>query len=308
MNLTVHIGTTKTGSSSIQKFLSVNRVALRQAGILVPASLGEELHLKAPLASLPFGASPDLAGLFDMATPEAHAAFRRQTVAEYRNDIAQAPGCREVVITSEHLHSRVPKKADIVRFRELFCSGFSGVRIVLYIRPQLDQLVSLYSTVLRVGYKNSLDDFTKSRMKPAFRPYFNIRHIIRRWSEVLGEQNIIVRPYKAVSRKDGTLGDFCDLLDLDLSDPQWQVPANTNTSISQAGQELLCMINQEKQVTPGLRRRVVGWVEKNSAGKGAQPSPELARAFQQGFDASNDWVIRTYFPDHPEYLEPRWPD
>ena len=103
MNLTVHIGATKTGSSSIQAFLAANRAALRQAGILVPASLGGKLHLRATLAALPFGASADLASLFDMATPEAHAAFRQKTVADYRDEIARAPGCREVVITSRRV-------------------------------------------------------------------------------------------------------------------------------------------------------------------------------------------------------------
>ncbi|MDU9006521.1 hypothetical protein [Sedimentitalea todarodis] len=307
MKLTVHIGTTKTGSSSIQTFLAVNRATLGQAGILVPISLGKELHLRAPLASLPFGASSDLAGLFDMATPEAHAAFRRNTVAAYRNEIAQAPECREVVITSEHLHSRMPKRVDIERFKDLFCSEFSSVRVIVYIRPQLDQITSLYSTVLRGGYQNSLDDFVRSRMKPEFRPYFNIRHIIRRWSGVFGSENVFVRPYKAVSQKDGTLGDFCELLDLDISGSEWQVPDNANTSINQAGQNLLRLVNQEKSATARLRKQVVKWVEKNSAGRGEQPSPDLARAFQRGFNAGNEWVIKTYFPDHPEYLEPRWP-
>lgn len=308
MNLTVHIGTTKTGSSSIQRFLTRNRDSLREKGFLVPSSLGNIIHLNAVMASLPFGESPDLARIIDLTGASGHAAFRQKTITAFREEIAASPNCREVVITAEYLHSRLPLRNHVQTFRDLFCRDFEKIRIVVYIRPQLDHIVSLYSTVLRSGYAQPLNHFIKSRMKPAFRPYFDLRDVITRWSDTFGAENIIVRPYKAVSGKWGTLGDFCEILELDPGAEEWEIGGQVNTSINVAGQKLLLMLNQAGNLDTAHRRQVVKWAEINCAGHGAMPPLKLAQTFQSLFDESNDWVTETYFPGHPEYLEPRWPD
>ena len=43
-NLILHIGGPKTGSSSIQKFLTINSKKLREQKIFIPTFLGEEGH------------------------------------------------------------------------------------------------------------------------------------------------------------------------------------------------------------------------------------------------------------------------
>lgn len=308
MQLTVHIGTTKTGSTSIQKFLSTNREGLRQKGVLVPASLGKVMHLRATLASLPPDASTDLMKMFGLVDAESHEAFRQMAVTDFRNDIAQAPDCREVVITSEHLHSRVTDGADIQRFKDLFCQDFSGVRIVVYIRPQLDQIISLYSTVLRERYAGTLEHFIKTRMAPRFRPYFDVKDVITRWSALFGDANVLVRPYKALPpAQGGVVADFCQILGFRHDDPAFSTPTDVNSSISTQGQELLRILNQGGGLEPAQKRKVVAWVEQNCSGKGEEPKLAQAQSFQAQFREGNDWVVQKYFPDHPEYLEPRWP-
>ncbi|MDP0929554.1 hypothetical protein Q0601_20405 [Paracoccus onubensis] len=310
MNLTVHIGTTKTGSSSIQRFLNCNSDQLRMKGILVPSSLGNIIHLNAVMASLPFGESMDLARVIKLTDARDHLAFRRNTIAAFQKELAASPDCREVVITAEYLHSRLPLRQHVQTFRDLFCRDFDKIRIVVYMRPQLDQIVSLYSTVLRSGYARPLNHFIRSRMSPAFRPYFDLRDVITRWGDVFGAENLVVRPYKAVSGKLGTLGDFCEVLDLDLNpdSEEWRIGGQVNTSINVAGQELLLLLNQTGALDAAHRRQVVKWAELHCTGHGATPPPKLARAFQSQFDESNHWVTETYFPGHPEYLEPRWPE
>ncbi|WP_323716142.1 hypothetical protein [Paracoccus aminovorans] len=307
MNLTVHIGTTKTGSSSIQRFLHRNRRALGGKGILVPSGLGLIVHFHAVLAALPFGQSPDLAQSIPLNDAQQHASFREHTCARFREEVAGAPGCHEVVITAEQLQSRLPLREHIQSFRELFCLGFDRTRIVVYVRPQLDQLISLYSTMLRGGYAYSLEDFIKTRLQPTFRPYFDLRDIILRWSDVFGAENVIVRPYKGIVGDLGTLSDFSDLLRIDPRSEGLTIERQANTSINVAGQKLLLMLNQAGTLDAARRRQVVKWAETHCAGPGATPSLDLARAFQSSYDASNAWVVANYFPDHPEYLEPRWP-
>jgi len=307
MKLTVHIGTTKTGSSSIQSFTRLNKAALKERGILIPSSLGREIHLNAVLASLPYGESRDLARTIPIVSAEHHAEFRASVVSAFRQEVADAVDCTETVITAEQLHSRMPNREDIAHFRELFCQGFSDVRIVVYVRPQLDQIVSLYSTMLRGGYADPIDDFLQSRMRPAFRSYFSLQDIIERWSAVFGAAHVLVRPYKAISHKNGCLGDFAGLLGIDLDEGHWNLEGKANASINMAGQELLLLLNQTEALSAEQRRKVVRWAERNCSGPGAAPSLAMAQRFVKPYLDSNEWVIKTYFPDHPEYLEPRWP-
>lgn len=308
MNLTVHIGTTKTGTSSIQAFLHHNQQALRQDGILVPNGLGHLIHFHTAIAALPFGKSPDLAKLIPLGDVADHARFREETRNSFYEQLAAAPDCREVIITAEQLHSRLTLPEDVQSFRDLFCSGFDKVRIVVYIRPQLDQIISLYSTMLRGGYAHTLESFITARLQPRFRPYFDLRDVITRWSDLFGTENVTVRPYKAISGQFGTLGDFCSLMDIDLAQDGWELHQPANGSINIAGQELLRMLNQSGALDAAKRRQIVKWAETHCAGHGALPTLQQARDFQSLFDESNAWVTQTFFPDHPDYLEPRWPE
>ncbi|MFD1810516.1 hypothetical protein ACFSHQ_27775 [Gemmobacter lanyuensis] len=198
MRLTVHIGTTKTGSTSIQAFLRANRAALLHRGILVPESLGESHHLRAVLSSLPFGASPDLARHARIQTEADLQAYRAETMQAYAEELRKVPEAAEILITSEHLHSRLEESESIRSFRDLFCPDGAQTRIIVYVRPQLDHAGSLYSTMLRHGFSGTLDDFLKSRSAARFRPYFDLEAVLARWSAVFGEHSLEVRPYKGL--------------------------------------------------------------------------------------------------------------
>lgn len=303
--LIVHIGTTKTGSSSIQKFLDLNRDRLRSEGILVPQCFGRLIHIKSVIAALPYGESPDLARTVPVSGWREHMAFRRDIRTRFQAEIADAPDCRQVLITAEHLQSRMTRADHVMTFRKLFCRGFAQVRIVVYVRPQLDHIVSLYSTMLRNGYRHPLEEFIASRMQAKFRDYFDLQKLIARWGQVFGAENIILRPYTGIHHQTGTLGDFCQIMGIDPDG--WRMPARANTGINVTGQQMLLALNQQADVTPDQRRAAARQAETEHAGHGAMPSLAMAQSFQSLFEEGNAWVIRTYFPDHPEYLQPRWP-
>ncbi|MDK8873838.1 MULTISPECIES: hypothetical protein [Paracoccus] len=308
MNLTVHIGTTKTGSTSIQVFLRHNRAAFAKKGICIPEVLGVQDHRNAVVSALNFGQSENLMQRLGINDPGQHAVFAQETSAAYRATIAaEAP--KEVVITSEHLQSRCNQEENIARFRELFAQGFENVRILVYVRPQLDQLVSLYSTILRDGRSDTMEEHIFRHTKSFFN-YFDLHGLIRRWGSVFGIENIHVRPYRALPppQEGGVISDFCQFLGQDHTDPHFSHPVAANASINLQGQELLRIVNGNGGLNPKRRRQVIAWIEANCSGKGAEPTLAQARAFQNRFDEGNAWVTETFFPDHPEYLEPRWPE
>lgn len=307
MKLTVHIGTTKTGSTSIQAFLRSNRAVLAAQGISYPAVLGAQHHIKAAVSALNFRQSRDLLTHQGIQTPRALEAYRVKVVNAYQEVIRR--GAKHVIISSEHLQSRCNQPDNIERFRELFATGFDEVQIIVYVRPQLDQLVSLYSTTLRNGASETMHEHIERHISGKLFTYFDLQGIVQRWGAVFGEDRIIVRPYKAVppQSKGGVVADFCLLLGLRHDDPAFTPPLETNSSIDERGQELLRIVNSNAGLDLERRRQVVAWVETNCSGKGAEPDLARAREFQKRFDEGNAWVVSRYFPDHPEYLEPRWP-
>lgn len=307
MNLTVHMGTTKTGSTSIQAFLNHNREALAAKGICVPLVLGAQDHRKAAIASLNFGQSLPLMKGLGVTNAEELARFSKETAHAYRELLAaHAPS--EVVISSEHLQSRLSVAGNVERFRDLFATGFEKVRILIYVRPQLDQLVSLYSTTLRAGNKETLDEYVHRHTVSLFK-YFDIRGLILNWAKVFGMENIHVRAYKDLPPRSqaGATADFCRFIGQSYADPAFVVPPSLNASINAEGQEKLRLLNVKGGLTPIQLRQAVLKIEKELSGRGAEPTLAQARTFQSRFDEGNDWVIKTFFPDHPEYLEPRWP-
>lgn len=307
MQLTVHIGTTKTGTSSIQRYLHQNRTKLLEQGILVPRSLGSPVHTKAVVASLPHGKSPDLAKAIPIPSREALDQFRSNTQRAFRNELSEHPEVTNTIISAEFLHSRIVTPEDISRFHTLFCTGFDLVTIVVYIRPQLDHVISLYSTVLKVGgYRGTLERFITARTQPEQRAYFDLKAIVSSWVSEFGDDNVLVKPYKAIPRDVGVVQDFCRTVGIDIGAEGAITQGQQNRAISAEAQELLRVVNRHTQ-DAALRRKIAAWAEKRCVGPGEMPSLDMARKFQSLFTESNRWVISRYFPDHPEYLEPKWP-
>ncbi|MFA9229785.1 MAG: hypothetical protein ACEQSU_03405 [Microgenomates group bacterium] len=307
MKLTVHIGTTKTGSTSIQAFLSQNRASLRAAGILVPLSLGVQNHFNIAISCLEYGQSDDLMKRVNILSNADLTTFRYKRKRAFLSEISAAKECHHTIITNEHLHSRCIKSSNIESFKEFVCPHFDKIEVLIYVRPQVDHLVSLYSTILRDGYTGTFESFVKLHMASKFGPYFNLQDIISRWSQVFGKENIIVRPYEATKNVlYGALGDFCNVIGLDIDADSFSLPDSTNSSISPNGQGLLKLVNSIENISPSIQEKIIEWIEANCSGRGTVPNIDLARQFMQRYTESNRWVVENYFPNNPEYLEPNW--
>jgi len=243
----------------------------------------------------------------DIVDEETHKSFIGNTLKNFRRELMKRPN--EVVLTSEHFHSRCIAQENVNLFREKFAEGFNNVRVIVYVRPQLDQLVSLYSTTLRNGYSDSMSEHLERHMKSIYFPYFDLRGLIERWGRVFGLDCIEVRPYKALPSKEsgGVVADFCDLLNLKYDDPSFTSRSETNVSINAEGQDLLRILNEQDGIDRARRLKVISWLESHCSGKGATPELPCAKGFQSQFLDGNAWVAERFFPAHPEYLEPRWP-
>jgi hypothetical protein len=165
----LHIGLNKTGTSSIQDFLSMNAVALANEGFCYPkAGRDASAHhlLSHTLKALPFTED----------------AAQHPLVQALRDEIAPFP---RVLLSSEDFHTHGNRSVE--RLGQLL-SGHK-VRVLLYVREHLSYLASWYQQNVQATHQScAFDHFCYFTRKPLFA-------IADRWAKVFGHRNIALRLY-----------------------------------------------------------------------------------------------------------------
>ncbi|GAA1732217.1 hypothetical protein GCM10009809_29640 [Isoptericola hypogeus] len=304
MRALVHIGTEKTGTTSIQEFLSSHRDQLDSVGMHFLRSAGERNNRWLPAACVDLDRPDDF---FSTRGIEG-AGAREQAVAgfvqRFHQELRSLPERTEsVVISSEHLHSRLVSQAEVDRLAGLLGEHVDEVRVICYLRPQVDLCSSLYSTALRVGHTIDFETFLE-QCHPG-NPYYDYASLLDRWSSTFGRDSLTVRRYPQDLRNGDLLDDFSQWLSIDNQAGRGRDVSASNTSISTEGQWLALAINR---AFPGsrsrdseiVRARAVDLVARRLAGSGRQPDPASRQRIQSAFDESNDAVRARFFPDDGE--------
>lgn len=247
VDVVLHIGSGKTGTTSIQQFLRRHPEQLAARGILYPRSPGRTRHTRLGLAVLPDAAlahSQDwLAG--DHPEPEV---FRRRFRRRLLREVAES-GARRVVLSDEGLY-HVSAEA-VGNLRELL-GGFAGsVRLVVYLRRQDDHLVSRYQQVVKMGEVRPLAAWARTDFA---RTYDYHRRLVL-WRDTLAPDAFVVRPFERDRFAGGSLlRDFLDAAGLDVEPGTGTAAVERNVSLGAEAVELLRILNLHRSENLGLRR------------------------------------------------------
>ncbi len=302
MRLTLHIGTEKTGTTTIQRFMYVNRLSLAEQGILVPMSPGKINQRKLPVIAY----NPDRADEFikqqKLAGPVQRAEAVKLWWEEFCEEVSQFGGQR-VVVSSEHFQSRLRTREEIIRLHGLLSSVFDQIDVILYLREPVQTAVSLFSTAVRSGSDMVTVPGPENEY---FRNIVNHRQTIQVWSEILGAQNMRIRLFeKGCFHKGNLLDDFIHVAELPALD--YTFPPPQNESLSNLGIDVLSRINARhlERVASGKpdpRYERILAVLCNIFTKGAAhvPAPELVQAYREAFAESNEWVRQNFFPNREQ--------
>jgi hypothetical protein len=285
--LLLHIGTEKTGTTSIQEFLAFNRAQLAQNGILYPRSLGEKNHIKlaayAEHAPWPF-ASQNLG----IDTPEKHQDFCLNLRQQLGQELA-AHDYRHAIISNEHLHSNIKTQDQIQAVKDFLDAFFSDIQVLVYFRRQDLMAVSLHSTALLVGYTptRQLD------INAAKNYYYDFNAIYDNWAGVFGSDNITARVFARDRFISGNvITDFCAMSGLN-GQAGLVMTERKNESLSL---EAACLIHElngrikEGSVTfakPLQKRQLIERITTQCKGPSHYPGRDLAKQFYQVCSASN---------------------
>ena len=309
--LILHIGTEKTGTSTIQAFLSRNRAVLRPAGVLAPRLMHRPRAVR--LAACCDVPPWPLAGRhFAVDSQAALEDLRGETLKRLDARLADRPYSR-VVISNEHFHSLVRSPAQLDWLQEVVSSRFDGVRVVVYFRRQDRLAVSRWSTSLRAGFV-SKDPF---QFGPGVHHYFSHLGVYRLWSEVFGRDRMTVRLFERERFAGGNvLDDFLDAAGLPRGLAYQPAPV-INEALSADAAAVLTEFNTRiiagrLELSDRDRRATTGLVAARYPGPPRLPLRAHAETFYLGFAEENaalqeELGLSSWFDDdfsmYPERLD-----
>jgi hypothetical protein len=313
----LHIGTEKTGTTSLQRFLGINRDALLQRGFFVPASLSPYPVMAnheslATMALDPAKLGDDLRVRAGLKTIEDVKELRVRVEEDLTREIValspQPENSPTLLLSSEHCHSRLVTREE-VRYVRQFLDGFTDeTRIIVYLRPQHELAISLYDQALKVGYHDIdvLPDFIGHRSRWVGRLYFEYDKLLERWAGEFGRDKITVRLYS--KERNDVIRDFMSAISCNMDG--LQVPANENVSLNAECQTVLNAINryvasQTSLPAPPLQReKLITTLGAMSSGSGNKVKREDAIRFFHDFDDCNERVRKGYFPGVEPLFQP----
>ena len=297
----LHIGTPKTGSTSIQNVLNASQAELMAQGVFFPLSPttktgGMHSYLTYAVAG---GKHSPGDGIWDGMPPQRRLAQMRTELDAELTGLP--PHVDRVVFSDERLSSVMHSVEQLTTLRDLLAPYFDRFSVVVYLRRQDLLLASQYSQMLRMGSVRDPDASLTGKVKY----YYDYARMLDLWASVFGDAAINLRIYER-----GPGGNFDSVQDflsycrvtLDLSDAGKKT--SLNASFDLAGQRIVRSVGRILQERSGSKD-VFGpaWTVLASAttkalpGKGWGPTRGEAMAFMQRFDAGNEVVRARFCPD-----------
>lgn len=294
----IHIGTEKTGSTTIQKYLKINRRKLSAQG--TEAVVFKGYGTSRPLvtwATEPDNPDEELnrLGLRDEAARKKWNEETRETFAQF---MEQRKKCRHFVFSSEHFQSRLSRESEVRRLKDLLDEYFDEYRIIVYLRRQDEVSRSLFSTSLRTGHVRTL---LPGRVNG---PYYDYYGLLKRWSDVFGKENLDARRF---GRKffvgEDLLADFCDACDISGAS-ELQRPEEKNQALSAIAQAALLEFNMHfpnsgdsrgREFHRILRKHCKEYLMDHYPGPCLLPSRSEAMEFYDNFRERNGLMYDEFF-------------
>ncbi|HET7326700.1 MAG TPA: hypothetical protein VFJ14_05365 [Nocardioidaceae bacterium] len=302
LDLVLHIGSGKTGTSSIQYFLHQNRARLADLGHLYPKTPGKRRHTRLGLFVQPDDALDDIPSWRRQrfTSPEA---FRKAFRGRLFTEIKQS-GLTRVLLSDEALYG---SPNESLRRLSGFVDRIAGsLRLVVYLRRQDDHLASRYQQVVKVGETRRL---TERVQQLDFSKTYDYYARLRTWERLVEPTEFVVRRFERDSFVDGSLyQDFLGAAGIDARADELEQVDTVNESLDAEAVEFLRIFNvyrAENQETAALAANNEALVARLAAASTGptltMPAPVLDK-FMAQWEEPNRRVALEFLADESREL------
>ncbi|WP_286005962.1 hypothetical protein [Campylobacter avium] len=300
MTAYIHLGTSKTGTSTLQRFFVINKENLKQKGIFYSSynvKGDRHLYLSTSIVHLYLNNKQGDNLVKDiMKNLKDELSKNRDKVFIF--------SCEDIL----WWYQDVNKSALILKdfFTEV---GFNDIKIILYIRAQEDFFLSAYSQEIKGNSPIYEAQETKVKDRPRLQVY-EYKNLAKVFSENFGRENFILKLFDRNEFYRGDLiKDFLHIFNMEL-DESLTVPPNQNETLDLIGFELGYRIKKlcKESFTDrfGLGRHIARslYLQSKDPALKFMPKKEVYEDYMTYFEESNEWVRKEFFP-HKDRLFPK---
>jgi hypothetical protein len=313
LDLTVHIGTGKTGSKSVQNFLRENRQTLAELGLLYPETPGDGRHRmlghftrsRAELETNPSWnrkRRSDPAWFKNSRSDPARfrREFRRRLFAEI-----ESSGLSRVLLSDEILFGALDPAMR--RLRRLTDQMAESLRLIVYLRRQDEHMVSRYQQGTKhdqIPGAPRLRDWAQRDMSSLY----DYHARLCTWRRRLEPDEFVVRRFEPDAFVGGSLyQDFLDAARIDARAEHLQQAPRRNESLDAESVEFLRLLNLRRQEEGGdadipHNRTFIDRLAEASAGPVLTLPAEVLDAFMIQWEESNHLVALDFLGDQDGQL------
>ncbi|EDJ8727307.1 hypothetical protein GFJ07_04925, partial [Campylobacter coli] len=296
MTCYLHVGTPKTGTTSIQEFLDINRDKLLQQKIYYPFFYSNRESWKFPKIC-----KIENTNSYYAANVSKNMEEYVKILSLFRQEILKSNSCPNVLLSSECFYEFLTNVQDLYFLKKTLLEiGFTRFYIVLYIREPVDLLISFYNTELLLNRKERYKLFENYNTAAYYgEPIANYKKNLNNWMQVFDRKNLIIRLFdKNEFYQRDLLKDFIYSIGLDW-DNSFIIPKHLNETIDLIGIELTKYLNLKVGNT--LKDNIQQCFSLKDTTLKFQPSKKIVQFCMDYFKESNEWVRKEFFP-HKERL------
>ena len=181
----IHIGSPKTGTSSIQSFLTINNKTLIKKGIFYPL-IGRK------------NANSSIINGSTIIENNKNKSFKKSLKEFNKNK------CSSILFSDEVLFLPETNFCDKIEVNSI---SKYNVKIIVYLRNSCEYLCGLWQEEIRNNSIFKLEDFIRQY------PYIESLKLLYNLSEKFGKRNIIVRPY---NKNLNVIADFFSIFNINI--------------------------------------------------------------------------------------------
>jgi hypothetical protein len=296
LDLTLHIGTGRAGSTSIQVFLRENRERLGELGVLYPLTPGGARHIRLGLfvkSKTELESSPEWYRQKQSDPARFRKAFRRRLLSEIEDS-----GLSRVLLSDEILFgSSAQALRRLARFTQRIAES---LRLVAYLRRQDDHMVSRYQQGVKIGWVARLHDWAQEDMSGLYDYHARLRI----WERLVEPSELVVRPFERERFVGGSLlQDFLDAARIDARAEDLAQVTSLNKSLDAESVEFLRLLNlhriEHEGATAGLidNRALFKRLTEVSTGPTLTLPANVLDRFMDQWEESNRAVAREFLGD-----------
>ena len=299
-NLILHIGTIKTGTTSIQHFLNINRRLLSSNGFYYPNSIGSHNHQKLAFACMDDHKTNQYLEIHKLTERHKRDSWKEEILQNFDTELGSlGKNIGSVIISSEHFIFHLTNEDELKELYNLLKKRFSQIKVIVYLRRQDMLMISHYSTICKAG-KVKTEILSHRKKVPST---FNYNNLLRKWSSVFGKLNIQVEIYDPETFVDNNvIYNFiqqCGLPD----DLKYKFPVRANESLSATTQDVIQLFNKKyekhlqgnAEVLKSIRDKLIDSINSKYPGRGKLPTQHEAKEFYSRFVKSNNKVANKWF-------------